>query len=431
MLNIIDITHAGIETLDLAKYPGHDPAKNCSSCAVWRPGPQLDGNLQVDPEIVLPSPGMNVEVGYFYNSNTNYNGPFGYGRTITPNLTAVAQVLTSPTTFTLVTLTRGNGAVVSYSDNGTGTFVPQTVGVLNALVMDTTNSYWRETTPSGIMTAYPLNTTAMLTTIAYAQDAIGNAHTFSYLSSGLLSSITDAVGRNVSFSYNGSNLLSTIEDWAGRLTTFTYGTADSQNVLTNVQGPTGCNTQYSYDGSARLTSITDPNGYQTTYAYDSQSRVLQRYVAGAGLTAYTYTSSGLAVTNALSHITTNSLGISGTLLGLVDPLGHLTTFARANGQEVSRQNPLGHVSTINYGGGQSFTVLSMVDPLGRTTTYLRDIFNNPTTMVYADGSISTLAYGYSGSSFDTTGTKRKIQVSIDQLGYNTTFAYNGRGQLQL
>ena len=29
-------------------------------CAAYRPDPQLSGNLQVDPDILLPSPGMPV-----------------------------------------------------------------------------------------------------------------------------------------------------------------------------------------------------------------------------------------------------------------------------------------------------------------------------------------------------------------------------------
>jgi hypothetical protein len=45
----------------------------------------------------------------------------------------------------LVTLTRGNGAMVSFLDNGSGTFIAQTPAVLNGLVKDTPNGLWKET----------------------------------------------------------------------------------------------------------------------------------------------------------------------------------------------------------------------------------------------------------------------------------------------
>ena len=49
------------------------------------------------------------------------------------------------------------------------------------------------------------------------------------------------------------------------------------------------------------------------------------------------------------------------------------------------------------------------DPLGRTTTITRDGYHNPTRLQYADGSVVTQVWGYGGSSFDTTGAKRKLQ----------------------
>src|SRR3984957_391097 len=218
----------------------------CSGCEAYRPEPQRSGNLQVDPEIYLPSPGMDVIIGAYYNASSTVNGPFGLGRTISPNMTA--QASGSPT---LVTLTRGNGALVSYSFNGTS-YVPQTPGCLNSLVADSVNGYWKETSLDGVTAAYPLDTTGQITSVAYRQDAVGNTHSYSY-SSGLLQNIQDSVGRLVSFSYSGG-LLSSIQDWANRLTTFQYDTrsASPLNLLTTMIGPTGCQTQYQHSTFTQL-----------------------------------------------------------------------------------------------------------------------------------------------------------------------------------
>src|SRR5579871_1323863 len=226
MLNIIDVEALGIPMLvlpeEFARPAGvglPDPA--CSPCAAYRPEPQLNGNLQVDPDIHLPSPGMDLDVAFFYNAASTQNGPYGYGRTLSTNLTA--QASGSPT---VVTLTRGSGAVVSYLDNGSGTFLSQTPGNLNTLVKDTVDNLWKETTPDGKVTAYPLNTTGMITSITYAQDAVGNTHSFAY-SGGLLQTLQDSVGRFVTFGYNTS-------------------LAAPRNLLTTQIGPTGCQTQYQH-----------------------------------------------------------------------------------------------------------------------------------------------------------------------------------------
>src|SRR5258708_31038854 len=141
----------------------------CRGCAVYRPDPQRSGNLQVDPEIRLPSPGMDVEIAYFYNAAATNSGPFGYGRQLSLNLTALASG--SPT---IVTLTRANGALVSYQDDGMGNLLAQTPGVLNILTKDVPNSLLKESTPDGFVTAYPLNTTGQISSITYREDAVGN-----------------------------------------------------------------------------------------------------------------------------------------------------------------------------------------------------------------------------------------------------------------
>ena len=79
---------------------------------------------------------MAIDIDYTYNASSTVNGPFGYGRTLSPNM--LAQASGSPT---IVTLTRGSGALASYQDDGSGRFQPQTPGLMNSLVKDTTNSF--------------------------------------------------------------------------------------------------------------------------------------------------------------------------------------------------------------------------------------------------------------------------------------------------
>jgi len=320
-----------------------EPPAPCSRCEAFKPEPTPDGNLRVDPDIHLPSVGMDVDIASFYNANSNYNGPYGYGRTISPN-----QLCQASGTPTMVSLTRGNGSMVSYLNNGSGTYLPQTYGLINSLVQDTTNSYWRETTPGGVTTAYPLNTTGMITSMSWIQDACGNTQTMSY-ATGLLTGIMDPVGRRVTLAYT-SGLLQSIQDWDNRLTTFLYNTTlvSGKPVLTTITGPTGCQTVYEYNTTPLLTGITDPNGYLTSYSYDGSNRVVTKYVPGVGTTSYSYATNKMTIQNALGYALTQALGSAGVILGVQNALGQMVTFLRNNGFENQLQNPAGSIATTLY-----------------------------------------------------------------------------------
>ena len=421
MHGLLDVENARLLTLTLS---GGEAASGCLRCEAFQPAPQSDGSLLVDPEIHLPSPGMDVDVAYFYNSTSTLNGPFGYRRTLSTNLTA--QASGSPA---IVTLTRGNGSLVSYLSDGSGNYACQTPGVRNTLQEDTGNALWKESTPDGQTTAYPLDKTGQITSVAYAQDAVGNRHTFSY-AGGLLQTLEDAVGRVVSFTYTGGALLQSIEDWAGRTTTFAYDTASipGRPLLTTVTGPTGCQTGYQYDAFARLTGITSPNGYQTGYGYDLMGRTTWRNVSGAGRTTYTYGTGMMSVQDALGNTQVQALDTNNRLVGVVNPLGQQVSLTRNAGTfETSRQDPLGNTTTTLY---DSFNLpTATIDALGHITTYTRDSFHNPISVQTADGAITTNVWGYAGSPFDMTGAKRRLQVVMDPLGHTTSYSYNGRGQM--
>src|SRR5438876_7653821 len=114
------------EQLPVAKLPtgeGRQPDASCPRCEAFRPEPGLDGSLRVDPEIHLPSPGMDVDIAYYHNSDTDYNGPYGLARTISPNL---FLKYFSWDTGSIVTFTRGDGGVVQYNAIVPGGYVCET-----------------------------------------------------------------------------------------------------------------------------------------------------------------------------------------------------------------------------------------------------------------------------------------------------------------
>ena len=82
---------ASYETMILPPKFAGGPDPSCHTCEGFRPEPQRSGNLQVVPEIHLPSPGMDVDIAYFYNAVATNNGRFGYGRQLSTNLTPQAS----------------------------------------------------------------------------------------------------------------------------------------------------------------------------------------------------------------------------------------------------------------------------------------------------------------------------------------------------
>ncbi len=416
-----------------------------SNALAFRTDPQLDGNLHVDPEIHLPSPGMDVDIAYYYNANSSYNTFYGYGRTINVNLSLVASG-TSP----LVTFQRGNGTVDSYQSDAAGNLFAASPNNRNSLTtfVSGTDIFWKETTPDGRNAVYPVVPDNQISSIVYVEDSVGNRHNFSY---GAVNQkffrIQDTLGRRVTFnyvvsgSYNG--MLESIRDWAERLTTFQYATVAGQTVLATVVGPSGCQTGYGYSnagGVPLLDRISDPNGFTTTYAYDGSGRVYQRTVAGQYTTRYAYSTAQMVRTDPTGVVVTYTNYSPWYIAKSIDAKGVVTSVTRnAKAQEVMRQDTKGAIWTTVYddipvvAGVANYkpkgNPTSVIDPYGCTTTVAYDNYNNPTTIQYADGGVVAMLWGYSGSSFDTSGQKRRLQVYVDQLEQRTTYTYNGRGQL--
>jgi RHS repeat-associated protein len=405
----------------------------------FRPSPRGDGSLIVDPEIHLPSPGMDVDISYFFNSNSPFDSPFGYGRTISLNLSArsmeMPAVGTDPPRL-MVEMVRGNGTLVSYLQDSSGIFQPQTPRLLNSLVQD--GDFWRETTPDGRVLLYPLLEPGQPCPIQSVTDAFGNQHSWNY-SGGYISSLQDAVGRKVTLTYDSTTaLLSTIKDWASRVTTFTYDldTAPGKSLLSTVMGPTLCVTEYSYNSDGKLTGITDPNGVTTTYAYDSAGRVSGRTIVGTGSWSYTYPAGQMVVSGPNSVVVTQTVDSSGDIDGMRDAAGRGTSFTyNSRGLETSRQYGDGGIFTTVYDASGIFPA-RLIDPLGQITTIRRDTYGNPTSYYYADGSREDMLWGVPGT-FDTDGSKRRMQahISFPNVGtfgvqLRTSFTYNSLGQIQ-
>lgn len=395
--------------------------------------PDVNGNITISSSCVKCAGGQNssspgrdygssdlskkVEVVLCYNANRPDNGAFGFGRTLSVNL--FLQMQTSSST---VTLTRGNGNEATYKSDGPTGYIAQTVGLRNTLTADNTNGLWKENTPDGLVMAYPMVSPGQISRIAWAQDSVGNRHTFTYDANGLLQSVQDAFGRKTTLAYNASNLLESITDFAGRVTRFAYDTTSvaGKPLLTQVTGPVGCQTHYEYDSQPRLTAVVDPNGFRTSYRYDAQGRVVQRAIAGVGSDTYNYQFDRTIHTDALGRATTFLVDTNSNLSGTVSATGSQTSVIRNNlGRVTQGQDASGATWQTAYDAQGN--VISTTDPLGNVTRIERDIYGNPMRVTYADGAVEQMVWGMGSNSYDTTGAKRRLQAFTDALGNTTSY----------
>ena len=383
---------------------------SADNIARFRPSPDVvTGNLQVDPEIFLPTQGPSIHIQSFYNGLSTDDSAFGYGRTISVNLTLVENTDGS------VTLLRDTGYVDTFRISD-GNYVPP-AGVFNLLEKQT--NQWVETTPDGKRFIYPVLQVGETSKIQRVEDRNGNPIQFTY-TNGLLTRITDPAGRHVNFSYTDGKL-TRITDWASRTTTYTY-TGDD---LTQEVGPTGTTLRYAYNTNHQLTSITDPSGNVVSYTYDAQGRTISKTYLGDKTTTYTYDTDNrkTTVTDPLGNTTIHEYDTEGNITKVTDAVGSATTYTYDQRLMTSQTDPNGRTTTWNYDLTNAdvrsrLNLLSLTDALGNTSSFTYSAGNDRLTITDALSNVTRYTYDANGN----------LIRQVDPLGNILTFTYDTYGQ---
>ncbi len=345
----------------LASHHSSPTLKECSSGQ--RPVNCASGDFwHTFTDASVPGPGPALDLTRTYNSlAASSNGPFGYGweSTYTSSLTVNSD--------SSVTITEDDGSQVTAEPNGSGGYIAPSWAD-STLSYNSTSSTWafvRQAT-----TTYTYNSTGQLTSIA---DPNGATTTLSY-TSGKLTSVTDSTGRSLTFAYGTNGLVSSVTDPLSRTATYGY---DGTGQLTSVTDPMSRVTSFTYDtgGAHLLLTMTDPNGGVTTNVYDSGGRVTQQTDPAGRVTTYAYTG--------------NNFSGTGTTT-VTDPDGNVETQDYANGTLTSLTEGS---STWTYSDDPtSLGVSSTTDPNSNTTTNTYDASGNLLSATDGDGNTTTYAY---------------------------------------
>jgi RHS repeat-associated protein len=274
----------------------------------------------------------------------------------------------SPSTVARV-LDDGTSQIYQYQYNGFGNIIK----TIDPLGRSTTNIYAanlidllsvkQQTGPTNfdLLASFTYNTNHLPLTMV---DAAGKTNFLGYSTNGQLIAMTNALNETVLLNYNTNGYLTNVV--AGVLA------ADKHGNLTN--GPLSTNS-FTYDTSGRVRTVTDPLGYTITTSYDAADRPTNITFMDGTYQQIVY--------NNLDPVLVKDRDGHWTSLAY-DAFRHLTDVY----DNLSRHT---HFDWCGCG-----SLLGITDPLGHVTSWIRDLQNRATTKVYADG--TSVAYAYETNS---------------------------------
>ena len=331
----------------------------------------------------------------------------------------------------------------------------------------------RITSPNGRWIEFTYDAATPVNHVTQAMDNIGRTVTYTYDTSGRLSTVTDPENDVTTYTWDTSNRLVSIEDgrqitWltnqydtSNRVTQqtladpnatwqFAYTTTGGSITQTDVTDPRGHVERLAFNADhyttsdteaygtslARTTTITrqagsnlptavvDPLSRRTGYTYDTSGHVLTRTaLAGttdAVTTTFTYEPAFFqlaSVTDPLTHTWSMSYDSTGRLTGATDPLSHQTAIAlSATGQLTQTTDALQHTWQYAYAAGD---LASVTDPLSQVRSQFVDQAGRVITSTDPLGRVTRTGYD----------TLNRVTSVTDPQGGVTSFTYDANSNL--
>lgn len=446
------LTISSAPSLDTQLGPNrHDP----ENTAVGEPVNVVTGNMYMTVEdLAIPGVGMPLRFTRTYNSQSQEDGPMGFGWT---NIFLIGIKQVGPDRVGIRTET---GAMLYFTKDGSGTWIAPP-GEHSTLVQASWGD-WTWTLKSGLNYTF-FSTGGWFRTsdtngntmrfgsgesgwsgqfflVKTPRDTANRLYQLSY-TAGRLTQLTDPSSRIFRYAYDAQGNLISVMDPAGRVTRYEYTDPLDSHNLTRMVDANGYATrwvydtqdraietsndgnkrrlQLSYDPIGRRTTITDSLGRQTVKEYNDQGLIVRETDPLANVTSSTWDAqlNRTSMTNALGRTTTMSYDSRGNLTEVTDPLGNVTTFEYAS--PFSRLTKLadaqGHVASYSYDAKGN--LLRVTDPLNQATAYTYDAKGQVLSVADPKGSQTSYTY-------DSQGNLASV---IDPLGKWTTFTYDSRG----
>ncbi len=282
---------------------------------------------------------------------------------------------------------RGNITTVDYDDNGNPGTLTDPQGSVS-YGYDGNDRATSRTDRTGRTMSVAYDATGRL---ASSTDEGNNTTTFDYDARGRLSQVTQPEGNGVGLQYDAEGLLAILTDGRGESLSLSR---DAMGRATQLTTPRGDPWRIDYDLMGRPSLYEDPEGGETTVARDPNGAVSAIMLPGGTVTGQ-YEYDGL-----------------GNLDRVWDPNGQPWERAHdTSGRPVSRTDPLGQTTTIDYDERNRVSGFTFAGSLG-SLQIARDEAGNPTAVSGSDGTAMTMGYDSAGRATSGTG----LSLSRDAEG---------------
>ena len=298
----------------------------------------------------------------------------------------------------------GDITTFTYDDRGNTNRVVDSISGANGRQLEFDpqfNQLIRSVDELGRETRHSLDATGNIIQIQQVVGAVGGADdritNVTYLSNGLVDTMTDPLGRVTDYDY----------DARGRLTAVTYAQGTAVEAIE----------RYEYDDAGNRTAFVDARGNRTTFVYDARNRLTEMVEAdpdGAGpltttTTQYFYDEAGNLIRriDGRGNETRYEYDAMDRLERIIeaDPDGAgplaspITSFAYdANGNRTSVTDARGNVTSYAYDARNRRTQMTEADPDGTgaltspVTQYAYDLDNNLITLTDARDNATSFVY---------------------------------------
>jgi RHS repeat-associated protein len=391
---------------------------------------QLGGNFGYQHrDLTIPTHGFRLSVTRTYNSQSLFQGLFGYGWQFEFDL----KVLRVPGENQLYLL-GGDGSLLSFKhDPKEKAYVSREKG-WQTITKQTNGSYLR--TLQGGRRHY-FDSAGRLLKMA---DLNGNELVLTYSDNGNLLKITASTDQWLEFFYDANGNITRIADPLNR--TYTYQ-VDRHGDLVSFSDPLGRTTMYRYDAFHNLTEIRYPDNSVKKIAYDTERDLMvEESGPGSARKRYKYDPGELSVSIKDSREKTTKIVYTPDFKKqtIIDPLGGKTVLEFDDDHLIVRiKDPAGHQRSFNYDDyGNLITItnalgystqfsydpklnlpVEIVDILGQCYAMKYDEQGNVTSLINPEG--SKLRFTYNGSG--------NLKEFIDENGHKTKYEYNSSGYL--